>query len=54
MVADEATLALADGAFNNQSGSLYSHSGLAIYSGALNNQHGYLASAARSPSKGRC
>ena len=44
IVADGATLALADGAFNNRSGSLYSHSGLAIHSGALDNQFGYLAS----------
>ncbi|WP_163922564.1 hemagglutinin repeat-containing protein [Raoultella planticola] len=52
IVADGATLALADGAFNNQSGSLYSHSGLAIYSGALNNQHGYLASSGTLTFKG--
>ncbi|MFB5081376.1 hemagglutinin repeat-containing protein [Raoultella sp. C349492] len=44
IVADRATLALADGTFNNQSGSLYSHSALNIHSGALNNQRGYLAS----------
>ena len=52
IVADGATLALADGAFNNRSGSLYSHSALAIYSGALNNQHGYLASSGTLTFKG--
>lgn len=44
IVADGATLALADGSFNNRSGSLYSHGALAIHSGALDNQFGYLAS----------
>ncbi|WP_404685006.1 hemagglutinin repeat-containing protein [Raoultella terrigena] len=44
IVADGATLALADGTFNNRSGSLYSHGALAIHSGALDNQFGYLAS----------
>lgn len=44
VVADGATLALADGTFNNRSGSLYSHGALAIRSGALDNQSGYLAS----------
>ncbi|MEF3099711.1 hemagglutinin repeat-containing protein [Raoultella terrigena] len=44
IVADGATLTLADGTFNNRSGSLYSHGALAIRSGALDNQSGYLAS----------
>ncbi len=44
IVADGATLALNNGEFTNQSGSLLSQGALDITSGAVNNQSGFLAS----------